>query len=167
VGVTDVTAFRTAGSATTPARTPLLLARGPGRAGLLHVDGGGIPSRSDIDPLNAQFAQALEKGDAATIASLYAPDAVALPPGMPMASGSAIQDLWQGMADMGVTGGIAEDGVVRGARRRRDRHGQYEVRAGTDVVDVGKYLVVHRRRPNGSWNLGIDMWNSDSAPQPA
>ena len=36
-------------------------------------------ARSDIDALNARCAEAFEKGDAALIASVYAPDARVLP----------------------------------------------------------------------------------------
>jgi ketosteroid isomerase-like protein len=43
--------------------------------------------------------------------------------------------------------------------------GQYELRVNANVVDVGKYVVVHRRQPDGSWKWDIDIWNSDrSAP---
>jgi ketosteroid isomerase-like protein len=42
--------------------------------------------------------------------------------------------------------------------------GRYELTAGTQVVDTGTYVVVHRRQPDGSWEYGIDSWNSDQAP---
>jgi ketosteroid isomerase-like protein len=42
--------------------------------------------------------------------------------------------------------------------------GRYELRAGNQVVDTGKYVVVHRRQSDGSWKYGIDIWNSDQAP---
>jgi ketosteroid isomerase-like protein len=38
--------------------------------------------------------------------------------------------------------------------------GRYEIQAGGEVVDTGKYLVVHRRQPDGTWKLGLDIWNS-------
>ncbi len=44
--------------------------------------------------------------------------------------------------------------------------GQYEMRVGTAVVDIGKYVVVHRRQPDGGWLWGLDIWNSDSTPPP-
>jgi ketosteroid isomerase-like protein len=39
------------------------------------------------------------------------------------------------------------------------------MRVGSAVVDTGKYVVVHRKQPDGGWRLGLDIWNSDSAPQ--
>jgi ketosteroid isomerase-like protein len=44
--------------------------------------------------------------------------------------------------------------------------GRFELRIGTDVVDRGKYVVVHRQQPDGSWRFGLDIWNS-SQPQAA
>ncbi len=38
--------------------------------------------------------------------------------------------------------------------------GTYTIRAGGDVVDRGKYLVVHRRQDDGSWKFDVDIWNS-------
>jgi hypothetical protein len=28
------------------------------------------------------------------------------------------------------------------------------------VVDAGKYVVIHRRQPDGSWRYGVDIFNS-------
>jgi len=42
--------------------------------------------------------------------------------------------------------------------------GQYEMRAGGNVVDTGKYVAVHRKQPDGSWKYAIDIFNSDQAP---
>ena len=38
--------------------------------------------------------------------------------------------------------------------------GEYTIRAGGEVVDHGKYVVVHRRQDDGSWKFGLDIWNS-------
>ena len=123
-------------------------------------------SRSDIDALNAQLIQALEKGDAAMAASCYAPDAQMMPPGMPAATGPAIQQVWQGLMDMGVTGGALKTLSLEELGDTAIETGQYELRAGADVVDVGKFVVVHRKTGDG-WKLGIDIFNSDREPEPA
>lgn len=119
-------------------------------------------ARSDVDALNATFVQALEKGDAALIASLYAPDARVLPPGAERVTGSAaIEQFWQGVTSQGVTGGRLETLALDDLGGRMIEEGRYEIRAGDQLVDVGKYVVVHRRQDDGSWKLDLDIWNSD------
>jgi ketosteroid isomerase-like protein len=44
--------------------------------------------------------------------------------------------------------------------------GQYELRMGSEVADDGSHVVVHRRQPDGSWRLGIDIFNSDRPASP-
>ena len=122
-------------------------------------------SRSDIDALNARAMKGVESGDAALIASVYAPDARVLPPGSPVVTGSAIQEYWEGILALGVTNGVLKTVSLEERDDVAVEEGQYEMRVGADVVDTGKYVVVHRRQPDGGWLWGIDIWNSDSAPQ--
>lgn len=122
-------------------------------------------SRSDIDALNAAFVKGMEKGDAAALAAVYAPDARVLPPGSPAITGGAIEQFWQGVLDMGITGGALKTGSLEEREDVAIEEGQYELRAGADVIDAGKYVVVHRKQPDGGWRWGLDIWNSDSAPQ--
>ena len=123
-------------------------------------------SRSDIDALNATFMKGVETGDAALIASVYAPDARVMPPGAPVVTGRGIEQFWQGVLGMGITGAVLKTGSLEEREDVAVEEGQYELRAGADVVANGKYVVVHRRQPDGGWRLGLDIWNSDSAPQP-
>ena len=122
-------------------------------------------SRSDIDALNARAMKGVESGDAALIASVYAPDARVLPPGSPVVTGSAIQEYWEGILALGVTNGVLKTVSLEERDDVAVEEGQYEMRVGADVVDTGKYVVVHRRQPDGGWPWGIDIWNTDSAPQ--
>jgi uncharacterized protein (TIGR02246 family) len=118
-------------------------------------------SRSDIDAVNAMFVQALEKGDAATMASVYAPDARLLPPGSPAVTGAGIQQFWQGALDQGVDGAALKTVSLEERGDLAVEEGQYEMRVGGAVVQTGKYVVVHRQQPDGSWKWGIDIYNAD------
>ena len=119
---------------------------------------------SDVAALHDTIVQAIEKGDAALLASLYAPDAHLLPPGTEAVEGPGIQAFWQGFLDMGVTGGRLED--VR-FEERDDlvvAEGRYEVSGASGVLDTGKYVDVSKRQPDGSWKVVIDIFNSNQAP---
>jgi len=124
-------------------------------------------SRSDIDALNARFVEALERGDAAGVAALYAPDARLMPPNSPTLTGPGIQGLWQSFVDMGVTGGALKTTSLEEHDGVAIEEGEYEVRVGADVVDNGSYVVVHRQQPDGSWRMGTDIFNSDRPQAPA
>ena len=123
-------------------------------------------SRSDVDALNATFMKGMETGDADMIASVYAPDARLLPPGSPVVTGGAIKEYWAGALGTGVTGGALKTVSLEERDDVAVEEGQYEVRVGADVAETGKYVVVHRRQPDGGWRIGLDIWNSDSGPQP-
>ena len=120
-----------------------------------------VMSRSDIDALNAQLVQALEKGDSDALAALYAPDARLMPPGMPAQTGEGIRQTWAGLIGMGVTGGALTTLSLEEHGDVAIEVGEFELRVGEGVADNGKYVVVHRRQPDGSWKLGIDIFNSD------
>jgi uncharacterized protein (TIGR02246 family) len=124
-------------------------------------------SRSDIDALNTTFMRGMEAGDAAMIASVYAPDARLMPPGAPLVDGGGIEQFWQGVLGAGVTSGALKTVSLDEREDVAVEEGQYEMRVGSDVVDTGKYVVVHRKQPDGQWRFAVDIWNSDSAPQPA
>jgi uncharacterized protein (TIGR02246 family) len=126
-----------------------------------------VMSRSEIDALNTRFVQALERGDAAALAELYASDARLMPPGMPARTGDEIREMWAQFIGMGVNGGALKTLTLEEHDDVAIEVGEYEMRAGTALVDNGKYVVVHRRQPDGSWKLGLDIANSDRSPSSA
>ncbi|SFP22521.1 conserved hypothetical protein [Geodermatophilus dictyosporus] len=121
-------------------------------------------SRTDVDTLNATLVQALEKGDSALLATVYSPDAHLLPPGSDPVTGQGIQAYWQSVMDMGVTGGRLETVSLDERDDLAVEEGRYDMRVGPDVVDEGKYVVVHRRQPDGEWKYAVDIWNSNRSP---
>ena len=114
---------------------------------------------NDIADLSTRFVQGLEKGDSDIVASVYAPDALLFPPGSDMVEGAGIRDFWQGAIDNGLTGSL-ETVAVEEHGDVAVEHGRFQLRVGTEEVDHGKYVVVHRRQPDGSWLMGLDIWNS-------
>jgi uncharacterized protein (TIGR02246 family) len=123
-------------------------------------------SRSDIEAVTVRFSQAAEKGDAAAMAALFTPDARVIPPGGPTLTGQGIQELWQSFLDGGVTGIAVKPVSLEELGDAAIEIGEYEIHAGPDVMDNGTYLTVHRPQSDGSWLMGVDIWNSDR-PAPA
>jgi uncharacterized protein (TIGR02246 family) len=119
-----------------------------------------------LNKLAAEFEAAFNAGDAAKVASMYAEDAVAMPPNEPMVKGrSAIEAaLKKDMAKGKVTLKFSpfESAVV----------GDRAYEAGTTAVTLPdgrtvneKYVVLFRRVGN-EWKIAYDIWNSDTPPPP-
>jgi uncharacterized protein (TIGR02246 family) len=122
-------------------------------------------SRRDIEVLNDTFLQGVERRDAAMMGSVYAPDARLLPPGAPAVDGAAaIADFWKQLLDQGVDGGSLTTLLVEERDDLAVEEGQFQIRAGGAVVGSGKYVVVHRRQPDGSWRWWRDVFNFDQPP---
>jgi ketosteroid isomerase-like protein len=117
-------------------------------------------SRSDIDALNETFSRGIREGDAALMASVYAPDARLLPPNSDALTGPAIETFWKEMVSAGVSAGTLTTRSLEELGDTAIEEGQYQIEVGGSVVDTGKYVVVHRRQPDGSWKFGVDIWNS-------
>ena len=59
-------------------------------------------SRSEITAVNRQFEDAARKGDLDRLASLYTPDAIALPPDGPVVKGREnIKQMWGSLSRSG------------------------------------------------------------------
>jgi ketosteroid isomerase-like protein len=112
------------------------------------------------------------KGDAAAMASLYAEDALLMPPGAPAVTGrAAIEDFLGRDSAASKANGVSLQNVsVTGSGIDGDTgwiSGTYKVVDSSGAtVDTGSYLSVHRRT-NGAWPYIRDIWNSDRPPAPA
>jgi len=119
--------------------------------------------KAAIQKLNDSFAAALNKGDAATVAGMYAEDAFILPSGSPLVTGrSSIQSFWgkavQDVGDMKLT---TVDVKALGGDAAREI-GTYTLKTkGPQAQEIaGKYVVIWQK-VGSDWKLATDIWNAD------
>lgn len=117
--------------------------------------------KTTIQNLNDQFAKAFNAGDIASLASLYAEDAVILPPGAEMMKGrTAIQAFWKSAAEqLGDAKLTAVDVKPLGSNAAREI-GTFSLRTkGSQPQEItGKYVVVWEKA-GSDWKLATDIWN--------
>jgi uncharacterized protein (TIGR02246 family) len=119
-----------------------------------------------LNKLAAEWAAGFNAKDAAKVASLYADDAVLMPPNLPMVKGRAsIEAHFKGEIQQGVTNLQLKpmESAISGSQA-------FEAGTSTATVpggqtDVGKYLVVLKRVGN-DWKIAYDIYNSDAPPAP-
>ena len=124
--------------------------------------------RSAIEAGNKKFSAAVTTGDAAALAALYTTDAQAFPPNADVVKGrAAIQAMWKGVLDSGVTGAELATTEVEAQGPFASEVGTYVIKLKDDTVaDRGKYVVVWKKVA-GQWLLHRDIWNtSQPAPKP-
>jgi len=121
--------------------------------------------RLAIAASNKEFEAAAGKGDSASLALLYTPDAQLLPAGSePVGGTKLIQKFWQDRLDSGVRGVTLKSLEIEGHATTAHEVGQYELRdpAGK-LVDRGKYVVIWKR-DGGKWKLHRSIWTTSLAP---
>ena len=126
--------------------------------------------RAVIDQTNAKMAEAFAKKDSATIASIYADDAMAMMAGEPAWNGKA-EIMKNGMAMLNA--GDFSD--VKFTTTSVDVGGDFAIETGTyqmtltpkggkPMPDKGKYVTVWKKQADGSWKVYRDVPNSDNPP---
>jgi len=114
---------------------------------------------------NPQFAKAFNKGDAASIATLYSKDAIFMMPETPLYKGSkGVAAANQSLFDSGY-------GNVKFTTTRSGSDGDLAFNIGGVSMDQktangtvkvsGKYMDVYRRQKDGSWKIIATMYNPD------
>jgi len=114
-----------------------------------------------LQKLNDKFTAAVNKGDAAAVAAMYAEDAYVLPPGGEMVKGrSAIEAFWkQAAQQVGDAKLVTVDVLPLGRRGAREIGTvTLETKGQPPQQLVGKYAVVWRHI-RGRWLLATDIWN--------
>ncbi len=123
----------------------------------------GSDDGSEIAAMSDKWEAALNAGDAETLLSMYTDDARVMPPNAPISRGSqAVKDAFGGMIDAGL-GGTLTSIETRAAGDIGYNIGTYELVAGDETVDRGKFIETWRRTADG-WKISNDIWNSDLPP---
>ena len=117
--------------------------------------------RAEIEAVNAKWMELFNKGDFAGIASLYADDATAFPPGSAMVKGSAaIGAMWKSMAEQVSDPKVTTLDVKPLGPSAAREIGTFSLKTkGPTPQEVtGKYVVVWEK-VGEHWKLAADIWN--------
>jgi len=137
------------------------------------ADGGNVAGRAaadtalarrDIERTIRAYAAASNAGDVDSLVSLYADDAVVLPPDHgPVAGRQAIADFWR----EGLEPGMELTPVrITVAGDLAYAVGRYVLPpTAADPADSGKMVFCLRRQPDGRWRVTADIWNTSTAPE--
>ena len=129
------------------------------------VDAGAV--RQAIERANAQFGEAVQRGDSAGIVANYADDAM-----MMMAGGPA----WRGRTEIAANATkMFKSATVNLTTNSVDVGGDYAIETGTyemnmtppggkPVADKGKYVTVWKKQGDGSWKIYRDIGTTDLPP---
>jgi ketosteroid isomerase-like protein len=119
--------------------------------------------------MDSAYAAAAGAGNVDGMMAGYAPDAMVMPPSMPMAHGTdQIRQLWKGMTSVKVSLQLTQE-TADGAGDFMYTTGKYhyqELPAGTGASEDGKYLEVFHRGADGKWMLVADTWSPNAPPAP-
>ena len=125
-------------------------------------------TRKAIEANIKSFVEALNKGDAAAVAQMYAADAKVLPPNEKIVEGRAnIQAFWQGAIGAGLKMTSLTPTTITPAGNLLVETGKYVMTipaGGATMTDEGKYVVVWRREGR-NWKIIRDIFNSDKPAQ--
>ena len=141
-------------------------------ASSIATDRGG---RQAVESAMRRYVEASNRGDVTALASLYAEDAMLLPPDHePIRGRDAITAFWKQGTDQGLelnNLSVEVDGNLGYLV------GQYHLPAtDEEPADSGKYVMCLKRQRDGSWKVTADIWNQsgdadddddDSSPPPA
>jgi uncharacterized protein (TIGR02246 family) len=132
-------------------------------AGCANMGSSQADARSAIEAGNKRWAQALARGDAASIAALYTPSAQVLPANGNVVYGQpAIEKFWQGAIDSGFKAVTLTTLEVEACGDTAYEVGKYSVPGeGGKVLDTGDYIVIWKN-DKGQWKLHRDTWTTNA-----
>lgn len=121
--------------------------------------------RAQIEQATARFSETFNRGDAAALAAMYDTGAVVLAPNAPPMRGRQnIEALWAGARQQGFRTVSLVPNSIEVIGNHAIELGSYTLviqpPGQAEVTDRGKYMVVWKRQPDGSWKLYRDMFNT-------
>jgi uncharacterized protein (TIGR02246 family) len=117
-----------------------------------------------------RFSEAFNRGDAAALAAMYDTGAVVLAPNAPPMRGRQnIEALWAGARQQGFRTLDLVPNSVEVIGNHAIELGSYTMviqpPGQAEITDRGKYMVLWKRQPDGSWKLYRDMFNTSMPPR--
>ena len=125
-----------------------------------------------INALGDQYAVAFNSGNAAAAAAFYADDAITMGPNQAVIEGKqAIQASHESMFRESVVKGAftwLETQVAGDWAYQRGNYAQtFTPKSGKPMEDLGKFLEILKRQPDGSWKSYRLIWNTNNPPPKA
>ena len=120
-----------------------------------------------IDGVRAAHVAALNADDVEGWLGVFAEDGVQMPPNAPANVGkSAIRPWVEGLLGAFRCEFTLDVQEVRVSGDWAVERGAYRIMltpkaGGTPMEDVGKYITIYQRQPDGVWKMARDIWNSD------
>jgi uncharacterized protein (TIGR02246 family) len=116
--------------------------------------------KENIQSLDDQFCAAANRGDADTVAAMYASDATVLPPGNSIVKGSEIRTLFAGMASQLTNLKLTATDVTRLSPDYIQEIGiSTYITKGDKPVNVASSYVVVWKKVDGAWKLWTDIFH--------
>lgn len=112
----------------------------------------------------ADWVDIYNRNDWGLLADQFEEDAVMMPPNSPAVSGRAAIAAWEAANEDGFRIALAPDEISIAGDRAiiRGRSCVFvPLQGGATGVDIGKFLEVRRRQPDGRWLVSHDVFNSD------
>lgn len=118
-------------------------------------------ARQAIQAAVGRYVTASNQGDVEALTSLYAEDALLLPPDhAPVEGRKAIEEFWRQGTDQGLRVTTLRLEVAGDVGYLI---GRYNLPAtAKEEADSGKYVMCLKRQRDGSWKLTADIWNSST-----
>ena len=129
------------------------------------IDAGLI--RKSIEVANANYSQAIQKGNLADVVAAYTDDAIMVPPDGDLVKGKqAIEEYYGKLFQMGMKGIEMTTIEVEGSGGTVYEIGKTKVLIHPEgkeaILDSTKYLVIWSHQAGGAWKVQVDIWNLSS-----